>query len=107
MGLVGALSACYVRLWRRATLSLRLAAHFSILFSRMILERIMDENGQTLEQTQTSKRNFIALGVRNVLAIGVLATSAAVAGIGPASAMGRVPPSGGGGGSGNCFLRGT
>jgi len=74
----------------------------------MILERIMDENGQTLEQTQTSKRSFIALGVRNVMAIGVLAASAAVAGIGPASAMGRVPPSGGGGGgSSNCFLKGT
>jgi Hint domain len=60
------------------------------------------------DQTQRSKRSFIAFGVRNILAIGVLAASGAVARITPASACN---PNGNCDGDkhdeGNCFLKGT
>lgn len=40
-----------------------------------------------IEQPQTSKRNFLALGARNVMAIGAIVASATIAKVTPASAM--------------------
>jgi len=63
----------------------------------------MSENEQErLEQAQKSKRNFLAIGARNLLAIGAIAASAAVARATRALAAGD-----GDGDDGNCFLRGT
>jgi len=70
----------------------------------------MNEDDLTLDQAQRSKRSFIAFGVRNVLAIGVLAASAAVARITPATAgngRGNKGNGNGNGGNGSCFLKGT
>jgi len=64
---------------------------------------IMDEDNQMLEKAQT-KRGFIAFGVRNILAIGALAASGAVARITPASACQWNPKCDH---DGNCFLKGT
>jgi hypothetical protein len=68
----------------------------------------MNENDQLLEQAAGARRRFIAAGVRNVLAIGAIAASAAVAKLTPASAVTRgLRPVPGGGGRSNCFLKGT
>jgi hypothetical protein len=73
---------------------------------RVAWRDVMNENDEERlrEQAQTSKRTFLAIGARNLLAIGAIAASAAVARSTRALADNDCDS---GGDTGCCFLRGT